>query len=141
MGRFQFHAIPIGPNGNRGNTAMESNRVLLDSHNADVGWNAGLPSIPQHWNHGVVTVGGFFQKPGVVQDRLEPVIHRMLEKYACTVECVLLAWLFRHPAGIIPVVGTTRVDRIQAMAKAHKIELETEDWFALTEASWGHKVP
>jgi len=27
------------------------------------------------------------------------------------------------------------------MAKAHKIELETEDWFALTEASWGHKVP
>lgn len=82
-----------------------------------------------------------FKKPGVVQDRLEPVIHRMLEKYACTVECVLSAWLFRHPAGIIPVVGTTRVDRIQAMAKAHKIELETEDWFALTEASWGHKVP
>ena len=99
-----------------------------------------------HQSHSIGTMawsplGGFFKEPGAVQDRLEPVIHRMLEKYSCTVECLLLAWLFRHPAGIIPVVGTTRVDRIQAMAKAHKIELETEDWFALTEASWGHKVP
>ena len=86
-------------------------------------------------------LGRFFKEPGAVRDRLEPSIHRMLDKYACTVECLLLAWLFRHPAAIIPVVGTTRVDRIQAMAKAHKIELETEDWFALTEASWGYKVP
>lgn len=89
----------------------------------------------------MVTVGRVFQRARSVQDRLEPVIHRMLEKYSCTAECLLLAWLFRHPARIIPVVGTTRVDRIQAMAKAHKIELEIEDWFALTEASWGHKVP
>ena len=142
MGCFQFHTVAIGLDGNRGNPAMESNRVLLNAHSADVRRNIGFPPNPKHWDHGVVTFRcRFFKEPGAVQDRLEPIIHRMLDKYACTVECLLLAWLFRHPAAIIPVVGTTRVDRIQAMAKAHKIELETEDWFALTEASWGYKVP
>lgn len=103
-------------------------------------------TLDHHQTHGIGTMawsplGSYFKSQDEVRGRLEPVIQRLLKKYDCTTECLLLAWLHRHPARIIPVVGTTRGDRLQSMASAYEIPLEQEDWFALTEASWGHKVP
>jgi predicted oxidoreductase len=56
-------------------------------------------------------------------------------------EQLALAWLLRHPAGIVPVVGTGRRDRIEAAAQVMKAELERQSWFALLEAAQGHPVP
>ncbi|MGH9661604.1 MAG: aldo/keto reductase, partial [Bryobacteraceae bacterium] len=55
-------------------------------------------------------------------------------------EAIALAWLMRHPAGIQPVVGTTKPDRIAASALADGIELSREEWYSLAEASRGGSV-
>jgi predicted oxidoreductase len=47
----------------------------------------------------------------------------------------------RHPAGILPVVGTTKKDRIKLAMKASQIEMELEDWFEILESAQGHQVP
>jgi predicted oxidoreductase len=47
----------------------------------------------------------------------------------------------KHPAGILPVVGTTTPERLKDAMAATKIDLSLEDWFTLTEASWGHRFP
>jgi len=85
-------------------------------------------------------LGSVFQNSPEAQ-RLKPVLERLSEQYECTTAQLVLAWLHRHPSGIIPVIGTTQPNRIQELAAAHRIQLDTLDWFALTEASWGHKVP
>lgn len=55
-------------------------------------------------------------------------------------EAVAVAWLLRHPAGIQPIIGTTRPDRITASCKADGITLTREQWYALLEAGRGRPV-
>ncbi|MFJ4694327.1 aldo/keto reductase family oxidoreductase [Streptomyces sp. NPDC088766] len=60
-----------------------------------------------------------------------------------TPETVLLWWLQRHPAGIAPVVGTTRPDRILACRDAvHRAPALThEEWYGLWVAARGAPLP
>ena len=56
-------------------------------------------------------------------------------------EAVLLAWLLKHPAGIQPVIGTTRPERLAACCQADQVELSREEWYALLAAARGAGVP
>ncbi|PQJ16345.1 aldo/keto reductase [Aureicoccus marinus] len=73
--------------------------------------------------------------------RMEPLIAELSQKYDCGVSALLLAWLYKHPAGIHPVVGSTKKGRLAEMLKASEIEMELQDWFLLWEAARGHRVP
>lgn len=64
----------------------------------------------------------------------------LAEKHGCKPEQVILAWLFRHPAGIVPVVGTTRIERIRDAVGAKDVKLTAEEWFMLLRASTGREV-
>jgi predicted oxidoreductase len=65
---------------------------------------------------------------------------QLAEKYNTGVNQILVAWLLTHPSGIIPVVGTTKVDRLLQAKEAYKINLSREDWFKLWIASTGEDV-
>lgn len=54
---------------------------------------------------------------------------------------VLLAWLLRHPARIVPVLGTTRLERVQAAMEATHFQLSREEWHELWDASAGKALP
>ena len=54
---------------------------------------------------------------------------------------ILLAWILKHPAHIIPIAGTVNVARIQALMKATELQLSQEDWFAIWTESMGNEVP
>ncbi|MER3496842.1 MAG: aldo/keto reductase, partial [Armatimonadota bacterium] len=41
---------------------------------------------------------------------------------------IALAWLMRHPAGIIPIIGTRQPQRIAEQARACDVELSREEW-------------
>jgi predicted oxidoreductase len=58
-----------------------------------------------------------------------------------TLDQLAYAWLLAHPAQALPVIGTNKVERIRAVAKAAEMKLEREDWYALWEAAKGHGVP
>jgi len=58
-----------------------------------------------------------------------------------TAEAILLAWILRHPAGIQPIIGTTRADRVLASAQADTVNLTREEWYALLAASRGKNMP
>jgi predicted oxidoreductase len=86
-------------------------------------------------------LGAYYRDSDHRIDRIRSCMEPLREKYNASEMQLLLAWLIRHPAGIHPVVGTTRPDRLKESQEALSIELELEDWFALLEASQGHKVP
>ena len=54
---------------------------------------------------------------------------------------VALAWLLKHPSGIIPIVGSRNPDRIRACAGADGVELNREEWYALLVAARGEAMP
>ncbi|HVO18624.1 MAG TPA: aldo/keto reductase [Anaeromyxobacter sp.] len=56
-------------------------------------------------------------------------------------EAIVLAWLLKHPAGIQPVLGTTRPDRLRACAEAFRVELSREEWYQLFATARGESMP
>lgn len=93
---------------------------------------------PMAWS----PLGGYFARnSGSDVKRLRQTVAALNEKYGLPGEdVILLAWLLRHPAGIVPVLGTGRTERLTAAAQALDIELNREDWFAILEAAAGQEV-
>jgi predicted oxidoreductase len=54
---------------------------------------------------------------------------------------IALAWLLKHPAGIVPIIGSTNPERIAAAAEAAEIILTREEWYGLLEAARGDRLP
>ena len=54
---------------------------------------------------------------------------------------VAVAFLLRHPAKILPVLGTNNMGRIKTISDAMKVSLSREAWFTLYEAALGKEVP
>jgi len=54
---------------------------------------------------------------------------------------VALAWLLKHPSGIVPILGSTQPDRIREAVRATEIELSREQWYLLWEAASEQRLP
>lgn len=54
---------------------------------------------------------------------------------------IALAWLLKHPSGMIPIIGTVNPDRIRQSVRADAIELTREEWYALLIAARGTRLP
>jgi len=63
------------------------------------------------------------------------------QAHGTTRTVIALAWLLRHPSGIVPIVGTTHPDRIREAAKADTIELSREEWYRLFAAARPTPLP
>jgi predicted oxidoreductase len=51
-----------------------------------------------------------------------------------------VAWLLRHPARIIPVMGTNSLSRIATIGTAVNIKMDRQTWFELYTLVMGHEV-
>jgi predicted oxidoreductase len=52
-----------------------------------------------------------------------------------------LSWLMAHPAGIVPILGTQKPERIAAAAKALDVRWNRENWYAVLVAARGERLP
>ncbi|WP_299527920.1 aldo/keto reductase family oxidoreductase [uncultured Lutibacter sp.] len=58
-----------------------------------------------------------------------------------SIDKLIYSWLLMHPAAIIPVVGTHKIERIKNAVEALDIEMSLEQWFQIYTASTGAGVP
>ncbi|WCJ58514.1 aldo/keto reductase [Fontisphaera persica] len=54
---------------------------------------------------------------------------------------IALAWLLRHPAGIVPIIGSIRPERIREAVRATQINLSREEWYRLFSAARKERLP
>lgn len=54
---------------------------------------------------------------------------------------VAVAWLLRHPATILPVLGTNTLSRIATISDAARVSLDRQTWYELYTLALGHEVP
>ena len=80
--------------------------------------------------------------PGVNDVRVREV-HRhpvRLDHSARDWSAAAVAWLLRHPARIIPVLGTNSLARIASIGSAMDVVIDRQTWFALYTLALGHVV-
>lgn len=100
-----------------------------------------LQRRPMAW----APLGGseFFTSPDDPQvKRLREVLQTIgMEKGGIPEDQLMLAFLLRHPAGIIPVIGTGNPVRVRSAVDALGVSLTREEWFRIWSASTGEEVP
>jgi predicted oxidoreductase len=64
----------------------------------------------------------------------------LAEKYHVSNSTIVIAWLLRHPANMLPIVGTMTSDRLRECAEAAEIQLSREEWYEIYRAA-GHLLP
>lgn len=92
---------------------------------------------PMSWN----PLGSVFRQDNMQTFRLRKLLASLVSKYGIGADSILLAWILKHPAKIIPIAGTVNIARIQNLIKSTQLELDQEDWFAIWTESMGHEVP
>jgi predicted oxidoreductase len=83
---------------------------------------------------------GIFTEKTEQHTRILAEAENLAKTYDCSVNQILLAFLYAHPSQIVPVIGTTKFERIQEAKKAMEIELKREDFYKLWTASTGKEV-
>ncbi len=71
---------------------------------------------------------------------LNKTVKELAEKYGVTETGMAIAWLLRLPDKMQPVVGSTNIERIKAVAEAADIEITREDWYKIYLAA-GYRLP
>lgn len=92
---------------------------------------------PMSWN----PLGTVFREENNQTQRLKTLLKNLSEKYSTDEDIILLSWILQHPAGILPVIGTTNPERIKNSMKAINLKMDLEDWFRIWTESMGTKVP
>jgi predicted oxidoreductase len=114
--------------------------ISLSQHNALT--NGDLAHLQQHrikpmaWS----PLGG----GKLLNDPTSPLnikLNAMAKIHRVQPAAIAIAWLLRHPAQILPIMGSNNIHRIKQFSEAAKITLEREAWFELLEATSGSPVP
>ncbi len=85
--------------------------------------------------------GRFFAKePEERVASINVVVDQLAKQYEATADQILTSWIIKHPSGILPIIGSTKIDRIYSAIQSLKIEITDEEWFMIWEASTGEEV-
>ncbi len=93
---------------------------------------------------GLLGSGGVDLLPG--QRHYDPapvlaVLDRIAQERGVARELIALAWILKHPARIVPIIGTTQPEQIKQLAVAAELELTREEWYHLVTAARGAEMP
>ena len=57
------------------------------------------------------------------------------------VDKVIYAWLLKHPASVLPVVGSGKIERIKHAVDALNVDMSLEQWYMIFIAAKGKELP
>jgi predicted oxidoreductase len=72
---------------------------------------------------------------------LRETLEEIARDYGVSRTIIALAWLLKHPAQIVPIIGTAKPQRIREAANADKVHLSRDEWYRLMEAARGERLP
>jgi predicted oxidoreductase len=74
-------------------------------------------------------------------NQLLPVLDSVAAARGVSRVAIALAWLLKHPAKIIPIVGSAVPERIKDAAAADAVDLTREEWYRILLAARGEPLP
>ena len=86
--------------------------------------------------------GGRLAKPAAERElAVAAALDAMANKVGIPRSVAAYSWLMAHPAGIIPIIGSQKSERIAEGATAMAVRWNRADWYAVLVAARGEKLP
>jgi predicted oxidoreductase len=124
-------------------TKISYNQIEFSLTHFDAMLNGSLDHMqiknitPMCWS----PMGTIFKKEDDQMGRLKKIATNFSKKYNVPIDVLMLAWILKHPSGILPVFGTADKSRIANLMKATTMEMDLQDWFMLWSESSEGPVP
>lgn len=121
---------------------IDFNQIQFSATHLDAMTNGSLDFmqqnqiVPMAWQ----PLGSVFSYEDEKSFMIMKCIQKFAQKYNVAPETILISWILKHPSGILPIFGTTNIERIANIKKATSIDLELEDWFEIWEHNRGKAV-
>lgn len=84
--------------------------------------------------------GRLFTGDGDAALRVQAVLRALATDWQTTPEAVACAWLLRHPARVVPVLGSRRPEAYRQAVSALSLAMDRESWYRIWQAGAGHEV-
>lgn len=86
---------------------------------------------------------GYFLSEGIDTEagKVRSLLKELASKYNSNPAAILLAWIFRLPYAIKPIIGSTNPERIALAIKAVNVDLSRENWYELYITARGELLP
>ena len=107
--------------------------------NGDIAFHQQHEIPPMAWSP--LGGGALFDQENPSLAELRKCLSEIAKEQNVGIDSVAIAWLLRHPCGILPVVGTNNLDRIKKLSEATRLEIDRATWFEIYVAATGHAVP
>ncbi|PKF61699.1 oxidoreductase [Psychromonas sp. psych-6C06] len=126
-------------------TPLITNQVEINPINFDVledGTTDQLQRLrirPMAWS--CLAGGGIFSADSEQARRLRgTLLELQVELDANSIEQVIFAWVLKHPANAVALIGSGKIERVQETLGALALNMNTEQWYRVWTASKGHGV-
>lgn len=124
---------------------LQTNQIELSLLATDAFTNGDLAFLQQHrivpmaWSP--LAGGQLFDQSNSQTAELRAKLEAIASEHSVGSDAIAIAWLLRHPAGILPVPGTNSLERIAKLSDAFRVNMDRETWFELYTLACGHEVP
>ncbi|WP_064607468.1 aldo/keto reductase [Photobacterium sp. J15] len=125
---------------------LVTNQVEINPLNFEVAHDGTLDQLqmkrikPMAWS--CLAGGDIFSGQSEQQVRVRNELELIREEVGAeSIDQVIYAWVRRLPSKPLPIIGSGKIERVQAAVNALDIELTREQWFRVWVASKGHGVP
>lgn len=121
---------------------LETNQVEISLNNTGSFYDGTLDQLLQLKLRPMAysVMGNYFTAKSEENTRTKAFLSELCNKYNAEENQILLAFLLKHPAGILPIIGTSRAEQFKILKKSSSLNLDLEDWFQLLEAKNGKEV-
>ena len=82
--------------------------------------------------------GTFIDNPKY--EKLNQKLQELADEYNVNKNAIAIAWILKHPANIVPIVGTTSIEHLKQICEAQNINISKKQWYDLYLAA-GHCLP
>jgi predicted oxidoreductase len=128
------------------NVPLETNQIEISPYHLEHFDNGNLEFLlqknikPMAWSP--LSAGKLLNPSDQKSHRLYTCLHKIAnELNVDDIEQIVYSWLLKHPAKIIPVIGTGKILRIKKAMESLHINMTDEQWFRIYIASTGEKLP
>lgn len=85
--------------------------------------------------------GRIFTEDSEQANRVRNEMENIGKEFNAGIDQIALAWILKHPAGFVPILGTGKIDRLRSAVVSESIPLSREEWYRIWTASTGYEVP
>jgi predicted oxidoreductase len=131
---FKFEALNQAVNGELVTNQIEWNPLQFEHFNSGmIDYLTARRIHPMAWSP--LAGGRIFSKGDERAVNAMAKITEIAERHSVDPVTVIYAWIMYHPVGAVPVVGSSRIDRLALAVDALEVQLEHYEWYEIYVAS------